>query len=622
MLENAVTSTRLYFRGWRSSDSPSRLRSGTAAMSLQSESHADAPNLSPERRAQVRAEQVRTLYYQAPSAVLGSNVFVPILLSAVFWSSISRPQLVAWLAAMGATAAGRIALVRAYRRAIPASMDVLHWHRRYTLGAAVSGSLWGLAGALFFVPGSPEYQVILGLVLGGLCTSSVAAQGAHLPTFYAFALPTMLPYVARSLTESGRIHLTVAALALIYLVAMCFFARNFNRTLMQSWALRFENIDLVAELTAKKEEAERANVAKSRFLAAASHDLRQPLHALSLLASALTGKVQHPETRQVVDEINLSVESLESLFNALLDISKLDAGVVVAERTDHAVQVLFEKLQREYAAEAHAKGLRLRLMPSRMVLYSDPTLMERILRNLISNAMRYTDAGGVVVGCRRRGENVRIEVWDSGPGIAPLQHREIFQEFYQIGNPERDRRKGLGLGLAIVDRLARLLGHTIELRSVVGRGSVFAVTLPRSHRTPAVPPAAGRTEAGIDLTGACVVVVDDEPAVLNGMGAILRDWGCRPILADSVEAALAQLPPAGPPPDAIIADYRLRAEQTGVQAIARIQSVWNARVPAAIVTGDTAPDRLREAQASGYRLLHKPVRPAILRSLLCDLIRK
>ena len=580
----------------------------------------DFRHLSP----QIHAEQVHTLYGQALSAILGSNVAVPILLSAVvFWNSVSKPELLAWFILMCGTAAVRVASVRAYRRARLDPTTVARWHRHYTLGALASGSLWGAAGMLFFVPGALEQQVILGLVLGGLCTSSVAAHGAHLPTFYAFSLPTMLPFVARLLVASDRTYFTIAVLALVYLIAMCFFARNFNRTLIESWRLRFENVGLVAELTLKKEEAERANVAKSRFLAAASHDLRQPLHALSLLASALTGKVQHPETRQVIDEINLSVESLESLFNALLDISKLDAGVVVAERTDHAVQVLFEKLQREYAAEAHTKGLRLRLMPSRMVLYSDPTLIERILRNLISNAMRYTDAGGVVVGCRRRGENVRIEVWDSGPGIAPPQQREIFQEFYQIGNPERDRRKGLGLGLAIVDRLARLLGHTIELRSMVGRGSVFAVTVPRSRRTPKAPRVTSRsTDADVVLAGARVVVVDNEAAVLNAMGAILRDWGCRPILADSIEAALAQLPPAEPPPDAILADYRLRAEQTGVQAIARIQSVWNTRIPAAIVTGDTAPDRLREAQASGYRLLHKPVPPAILRALLCDLIRK
>jgi len=593
-------------------------------MSLKSESHAGVSVLAAERRAQILTEQVRTLYHQAPSAILGSNVIVPLLLSAaVFWNTVPKQLLLVWLALICATAAVRVAVVWAYRRARPNAIAAAYWRRRYMLGTLLSGSLWGAAGVLFFVPGAPEQQVILGLVLGGLCTSSVAAHGVHLPTFYAFSLPTMLPYAARSLVEFDKTYFTIAVLALVYLIAMCLFARNFNRALIESWRLRFENIELVAELTVKKEEAERANVAKSRFLAAASHDLRQPLHALSLLASALTGKVQHPETRQVVEEINLSVESLESLFNALLDISKLDAGVVVVERTDHAVQGLFEKLQREYAAEAHTKGLRLRLMPSRMVLYSDPTLIERILRNLISNAMRYTDAGGVVVGCRRRGENVRIEVWDSGPGIAPSQQREVFQEYYQIGNPERDRRKGLGLGLAIVDRLARLLGHTIELRSVVGRGSVIAVTLPRSNRTPAVPPVAvRRTEAGIDLTGACVVVVDDEPAVLSAMGAILRDWSCRPILADSFEAALAQLPPSGPPPDAIIADYRLRAEQTGVQAIERIQSTWNARIPAAIVTGDTAPDRLRDAQDSGYRLLHKPVRPAALRALLCDLIRK
>jgi two-component system, sensor histidine kinase len=577
--------------------------------------------VSQERARQIRAEQIRVLYQQAPLAILSSFIMPPLLVG-MLWKVVPWQAAVAWLGVMVAVGVARAILLFAYRRHAPDTARLSRWGTYYLIGTLISGGVWGAAGPLLFVPGALDYQVLLALFLGGMCTGAVGSFGSYLPAYYSFSLLIMLPYAAMSFMQWDQTHVAVAFSILFYLAAMSFFARNFNRTLIQSWRLRFENVDLVAELTVKKEEAERANVAKSRFLAAASHDLRQPLHALNLLVSTLTGKVQHPETRQVVDEINLSVEALESLFNALLDISKLDAGIVTAERTDYAVQLLFEKLQREYALEASTKGLRLRLMPSRMVLYSDPTLLERILRNLISNAMRYTDTGGVVVGCRRRGENVRIEVWDTGPGIAPPQQREVFQEYYQIGNPERDRLKGLGLGLAIVDRLARLLGHTIELRSVVGRGSVFVVTVPRSHRTPALLPMADRTNADIDLTGACIVVVDDEPAVLNGMGLILRDWGCRPILADSVEAALVQLPAAGPPPDAIIADYRLRLGRTGVEAITRIQSVWNARIPAAVVTGDIAPDRLREAQASGYRLLHKPVRSAVLRALLCDLIRK
>jgi signal transduction histidine kinase/CheY-like chemotaxis protein len=396
-------------------------------------------------------------------------------------------------------------------------------------------------------------------------------------------------------------------------------ARRFN-----DMAARLQEIYATLEqrVVDRTRELSLANQAKTRFLAAASHDLRQPLHALGLLVYALTSKVDNPEGRQIVDEISHSVEALDGLFDVLLDISRLDAGIVTAERADFAIQTLFEKLRREFALEARVKGLRLRLAASGMVLYSDPALIERILRNLISNAMRYTDAGGVVVGCRRRGKGARIEVWDSGPGIPQSQQREIFQEFYQIGNPGRDRRKGLGLGLSIVDRLAGLLGHAIEVRSIVGRGSVFAFTVPRSNRTPAEQPIGGAADDGRDLSGSCVLVIDDEGAVLNGMDAILRDWGCRPILADSVEAALALLCHPGSPPDAIIADYRLRAGETGVEAIARIQSVWNAPIPAAIITGDTAADRLREAQSSGYPLLHKPVRPAALRALLCDLLRK
>ena len=367
-------------------------------------------------------------------------------------------------------------------------------------------------------------------------------------------------------------------------------------------------------LTSQKEAAEAANRAKSRFLAAATHDLRQPLHALGLFSGALLEKIRYPEVRELVVNINKSVEALDGLFNSLLDISKLDAGVIEPARAAFALQTLFDKLMRDYQPQALNKGISFRVRPSSHVVYSDAALVERIMRNLISNAVAHTDHNGVLVGARQRGDQVRIEVWDCGPGIESANLKDIFQEFYQLGNPERDRSKGLGLGLAIVARLARLLDSKVNVRSKVGKGSIFSFDLPLTHIKPQ-PEVSYTTPALNNLIGAFIVIIDDEQAVLEGMRALLTDWGCHLVLADSVADALNQLKDE-PAPDLFIADYRLRDGATGIQALARLQKEYGMGIPGILITGDTSPDRLREAKASGYYILHKPVRAPKLRTLL------
>ena len=367
-------------------------------------------------------------------------------------------------------------------------------------------------------------------------------------------------------------------------------------------------------LTSQKEAAEAANRAKSRFLAAATHDLRQPLHALGLFSGALLEKIRYPEVRELVVNINKSVEALDGLFNSLLDISKLDAGVIEPARAPFALQTLFDKLMRDYQHQALSKGIVFRLRPSTHVVYSDAALVERIMRNLVSNAVALTGHNGVLVGARKRGDQVRIEVWDCGPGIEAANLKDIFQEFYQLGNPERDRSKGLGLGLAIVQRLARLLDTKVNVRSKVGRGSMFSFELPLTQIQPQ-PEVSYTTPALNNLIGAFIVIIDDERAVLEGMRALLTDWGCRLILADSVTDALNKLKGESVP-DLLIADYRLREGATGIQALARLQKEYGLGIPGILITGDTSPDRLREAKASGYYILHKPVRAPKLRTLL------
>ncbi len=365
-----------------------------------------------------------------------------------------------------------------------------------------------------------------------------------------------------------------------------------------------------------RDAAQQADRAKSRFLAAASHDLRQPLHALGLFAAKLPEHVRDDEGARLADRIRHSVDSLDGLLSSLLDISKLDAGAIEPRPRAVALDDLFDRVAGDFAPVALERGLKLAVVPTRRVVHSDPILLERIVRNLVDNALKHTRSGGVVVGARPRGAQVSIEVHDSGPGIPASERARVFEEFYQIGNPERDRSQGLGLGLAIVRRLADLLGHRIEVDTHVGRGSVFRVVAERDDPVgvPAPETAAG---APGSLAGRRIVVIDDEEEVRAGTATVLASWGCECIAAANADDAL--LAAGGRVPDAVIADWRLAAGATGLAAIERLRAAFRTAIPAVIVSGASAPDDLARIKASGMPLLHKPVAPARLRSMLAFL---
>jgi len=359
-----------------------------------------------------------------------------------------------------------------------------------------------------------------------------------------------------------------------------------------------------------------ANLAKSRFLASASHDLRQPLHALGLFVGQLDSDVNAHERRQLVERIQASVADMNKLFNALLDISRLDAGGLTPNVSEFPISNLLDKIESTFAELANQKGLTLRIIPTGAWVRSDPILLERILMNLVSNAVRYTSSGGVLVGCRMRGPRLRIEVSDTGPGIAEDQRQNIFGEFYRLDAPNQDRSGGLGLGLAIVDRLCRLLDQPIELVSSVGRGSRFAVLAPLvpaqlKCAKPVMP-----LPAFDEPNGKLVVIIDDDLPALEGMGGLLRSWGCAIVTGTSLEAALAGLADHREAPDLIISDYRLADGKTGIDAIERLRIKYGGAVPAFLISGDTDSETLKEARAHGHRLIQKPVEPMTLRALL------
>ncbi|NIR85414.1 MAG: response regulator [Gammaproteobacteria bacterium] len=381
-------------------------------------------------------------------------------------------------------------------------------------------------------------------------------------------------------------------------------------------------VEVFRRNTLERDGFEIANKYKSHVLASASHDLRQPLHALNLFVAQLRAESDPEERKRLVPRINAAVSSMNELFDALLDMSKLDAGVLQPNPSEFPIEPLLTRMETTFADTAREKGLRLSVVTSSAWVRSDFVLLERILLNLVSNAVRYTKHGGVVVGCRRRGGELRIDVCDSGPGIPKEQQRKIFGEFVQLGAASSERRGGLGLGLSIIDRLARLLEHPLEVNSRVGGGSRFSITVPlavpRSESTEAPASIAPVTDPA---RGKRIVVIDDDALVLDGMADVLRSWGCEVVTAGSGEAALAELTAQRHKPDLIISDYRLADGKTGIDAIERLRGEWGAAIPAFLISGDTAPERLREASASGYHLLHKPVTPLRLRAMVNQLLK-
>jgi signal transduction histidine kinase len=383
--------------------------------------------------------------------------------------------------------------------------------------------------------------------------------------------------------------------------------------------IAIENIRMFDEIQEKSRQLEIANVAKSRFLAVASHDLRQPLHALNLFVAQLRHEADPAERTRLIARTDTAVRAMNELFDALLDMSRLEAGVLELQLSEFPIERLLERIETTFSEVAEQKGLRLTVVSSKTWVRSDFVLLERIVLNLVSNAVRYTAHGGVVVGCRRRGDRLRVEVWDSGPGIPPDQQRDIFGEFYQIAGGT-GQRSGLGLGLSIVDRLGQLLGHPVELASRLGAGSRFSISVPLIEAPmngEAVDPA-----GNIDpLRGKLIVVIDDDALALDSMRGLLQSWGVHVVAGESEAAVLTQLGQEEACPDLIISDYRLASGHTGLQAIDRLRAELKAETPALLISGDVGCEPVREASASGHPLVRKPVPPMTLRTTLNRLLR-
>jgi signal transduction histidine kinase/CheY-like chemotaxis protein len=571
------------------------------------------PNAAAIESAQLEP-MVRNSPVGAASALVGGAIMIG---AVAYQDGFLSLGLALWYGLLAVTYAGQVGLAFMLRRR--PGLNTRAGLALFTAIGLIEGVVWsiGIVGVSATRPIEQELTVLL--IGAGVAAGAALSFGFHMPTFLCRFLGATIPYIFWAMLRGDGLHLMLALTVFVYSVSSIQLTLGFNRSFILNTRLTLENENLVRELRVQKEAAEQANIAKSKFIATASHDLRQPVHALGLLAGALQGHSMNEEMRRLVGQIGGSVAAMDGLFNSLLDISRLDAGVVETQIEDFPIEPLLERVCRDYLAEAETKGLRLIWSRSSAIVRTDPFLLERILRNLVSNAVRYTDRGRIVVGCRR-GNRLRVEVWDAGRGIPLDQQREVFREFFQLGNLERDRAKGLGLGLAIVDRLAKLLDCPLTLRSAPGKGSVFKISVALAERQRLGAPSPERAPM-FAMPRGLILVIDDDPVIQSAMRSLLSSWGHDVIVAGSGAEMLNRVATRSSRPDLIICDYRLRDGENGIGLIKRLQANYSERVPAVLITGDTASDRLQEAQESGFILLHKPVAEIKLRATVGNLMR-
>lgn len=571
----------------------------------------------------IRAEQVMAFYAESDIQNLAGAVVFSLVVIAVY-QFVSPWKYAPPLAMVYLATIMRSYYIRRYHRA-PELRSADQWGKLQTWYSALAGLGWGIGFTLMLPSLPPAYQLLIVAVSAVSSASSVSEGFSYVWPSRMFTIATLVPQIIWLATVGDRLHTILFVLLLIFLPMTLWLSFKRNHIFAHAVELRLQNELLVKELIQQRDLVEQASRDKTRFLASASHDLRQPLSALVLFLDLLGADRQlSSQSQSMVLRAHQAANSLSGLLMTLLDISKLDASIVKPNRCTFAVQLLFKELENEFLPVAQGKGIQLSFVFSSALIDSDPVLLGQVLRNLISNALRYTDSGRIVVGCRHKRDILSIEVHDTGIGIPSDQHEAIFREFYQIGNKERDRQKGLGLGLAIVKRTVQLLGHGIGLRSRPGNGSCFAVTVPMAQDFMNDGTLPFRTESGqaeFNTRGQRIAIIENEEDIRVGMQSILQSWGCDVIAANSTDAIMGMLEHDRKPVTAIISDFGLSDSSNGIDAIAALRQRYRANLPALLITGDTTRETYVAAQEANLPLLYKPVKAEVLRTALVEIMQ-
>ena len=565
---------------------------------------------------------------------------VAILTFSVLWPTVDQSNLTVWFAAMLISLLLRTMSILQYRRQDLTVSNAKQWLDKATFWSTISGVLWGLVFVFFTVPEEFLYIVFVVGVYCGFLSSSVSSMAIHIPTYLAFSVPSSMLFlikcIANGMNGYGIIFYLTAIVIVVFFTVMTSFARNTQESFNKTTRLTYENNKLLGELVEQKEKAEKAVLAKDQFLAAASHDLRQPLHALGLFVSALNDFPLEEEARRCSEKIKQSAFALNGLLNGLLDISRLDAAAVECRPNHIFLKPIIESIELEYLQIVKEQGTAINIdISDQLVIYADEMLLQRVIRNLVDNAVKFTSDGVISISgvpTAKNGhesESIHLIIEDTGIGIPEDLHQDVFSEFTQLNNPERDRKKGLGLGLAIVKRLCLLMGIKIEMNSEFLVGTRFNLALPKGDVAKALKnfeEYAMNQEKDIALNGESsrlankvIVVIDDEIDILTGMGRLLTKRAAKMILAINGDDAIIQLNEKDYIPDLLIVDFRLRDNLNGVEVINQLRDEYNIDIPAILISGDTSPDRLNLAKTANIQMLHKPVPPNILNDVISEI---
>jgi signal transduction histidine kinase len=538
---------------------------------------------------------------------------VTTLIALVTWPSFPNWVVISWAAMGYFLNLSRSYIFMVVKKLAPVGSVYLWLENTLMIMLILTGLFWGSTCWLFLTTDDMPKFFFIALAVLVIPPSALPSFSALPYIWLVYSTPLLLLTAAKLYTVGFW---ELAILAIVNLLGLLPLSRNLGETIENSVTLDIRNSELLTEVQLAREKAEKTNLAKSQFLAAASHDLRQPLHAQGILLEVLNLRLEDKEQRELLNKVTQSNEVLNTLFNSLLEISQLDAGTIKVQKNHQLLMDICEPLVNEYRYLIQQEGLTIELTGDDVAVLTDPVLLSRILRNLVSNAIKFTAAGGVKVEIKSSANQVYLSVIDTGVGIPLPQQENIFNEYYQLDNKARDRNKGIGigLGLALVRRMCELLKHNIRLESVAGEGACFTITLARGDAPKVVAPT-GELEIEL-ISDLDVLLIDSEQPILDAMTVMLSDWGCWPRAFTHLQAAEKMIESENYKPDLIISDYRLSGSNTGVDVIRKLQEKWSDKIPALIISGDTDPELLEIIHRQDYYLLHKPVKPARLKKLI------
>ncbi|QCB47835.1 hybrid sensor histidine kinase/response regulator [Hydrogenophaga sp. PAMC20947] len=591
----------------------------------------------------VLREQVASLFSTLGSATV-ADALLAWTVGGLFYWQLHSPWVLAWVG-LHFLELLRYPSQAAYHRDPAAAERSAFWARRHWQEMVFFSCIWGALPWMMMPADNLPMTSMIVLVIVGLCSTGLPAVAARWPSVLAFVLPMNIGLISALLWHGSNTHLFLAFFVAVYLLATFQIAQALNKMLTESLLARFEKEALAEQIAEQMAATQRLSDEKTRFFASASHDLRQPLHAIALFGAVLERELQDHNAGQHANRLMQAVHVMGSSLDTMLDMSRLDAGVVQPELNAVPLKPMLQALNQLFASRAEEKGLQLRLRTTELWVLTDPHLLQRLLANLVENAIKYTDHGGVLVRVRARQDQVWIDVIDSGRGIAPENSEKVFEAFYQVHNPGRDRSQGLGMGLSIVRRLSHLLHHPMQLTSRPGVGTRFRLTLPLAQaRPPALIAAAtdgARTGAASSMSGihprapaqqtpalvlpSPVLLLDDEVDIGDAMAALLSSHGVQlQVVTDeaAAEHAFGQAAQEGRPFAALICDYRLAEGADGLEAAHRLRAAFNPDLPFLLMTGETSPQRLQRVRDTGVTVLFKPVVAQVLLQTLAKLIAK